>query len=129
DVGLQVGASQGIAPFVADGGQYEGLVVQYLECYWAAGGGDILDGDGTTVRLDPERALRAVEFMRTAYRGGFYAPGFDTMKLDDARQTFQSGQAVFLRSWPYAYRQMNGADPTSQVVGKIGVAPLPTFDG
>jgi trehalose/maltose transport system substrate-binding protein len=34
-----------------------------------------------------------------------------------------------MRSWPYAYRQINGGDPDSQVAGKVGIAPLPTFNG
>jgi len=36
-----------------------------------------------------------------------------------------------MRSWPYAYRRMNGPDPdpASQVAGNVGIAPLPTFAG
>lgn len=127
DDGSRIGSEQGIAPFVADGAPYEGLVVQYLEYLWAFGGDLIIDG--TDVTFDETRATDAAEFMRTSYRTGLYAPGFETMTLEDARDTFQSGQAVFLRSWPYAYRPMNDQDPTSQVAGKVGIAPLPTFDG
>ena len=129
-VGREVGEKQGIAPFVADGAQYEGMVVQYLEYFWGAGG-EMLDADGQSVIFQCEPALEAARFMNEKYREGFYAPGFDTMKLEDARDTFQSGQAVFMRSWPYAYRQMNGPDPdrASQVVEKVGIAPLPGFAG
>jgi multiple sugar transport system substrate-binding protein len=67
--------------------------------------------------------------MRSAFLEGVYAPGFNTMNQEDARKTFQSGDAVFLRSWPYAYREMTGGDPDSLVAGKVGVAPLPTFPG
>ncbi|MGH3937521.1 MAG: ABC transporter substrate-binding protein [Pseudonocardiaceae bacterium] len=130
DVGFRIGTEQGIAPFVADGAQHEGMAVQYLEYFWSAGG-EVLDADGRSVLFQSGPALRAAEFMNDAYREGFYAPGFNTMKLEDARDAFQSGQAVFMRSWPYAYRQMNGPgpDPDSQVVGKVGIAPLPTFAG
>jgi len=130
DVGFRVGEEQGIAPFVADGAQYEGMVVQYLEYFWGAGG-DVLAADGRSVLFQHNNALKAGKFMKDAYREGFYAPGFDTMKLEDARDTFQSGQAVFMRSWPYAYRRMNGPDPdpASQVAGNVGIAPLPTFAG
>ena len=132
-VGREVGEKQGIAPFVADGAQYEGMVVQYLEYFWAAGG-EMLDADGRSVFFQCKPALEAARFMNEKYRDGFYAPGFDTMKLEDARYTFQSGQAVFMRSWPNAYRQMNDPDPdpasqASQVVGKVGIAPLPGFAG
>ncbi|WP_156993073.1 ABC transporter substrate-binding protein [Pseudonocardia acaciae] len=126
EVGNRVAAERGIAPFVSDGAPGEGLVVQYLEYLWAAGGE--LAVDGSDIRFDQGPAVKALTFMRDGYRTGFYAPGFDSTKLEDARQTFQSGQAVFMRSWPYAYRPMNN-DPTSQVAGKVGIAPLPTFDG
>ncbi|MDQ4092578.1 MAG: ABC transporter substrate-binding protein [Actinomycetota bacterium] len=128
DVGRRVGERNGIAPFVSDGAQYEGLVVQYLEYFWGLGG-DVLDGDGRSVRFQLDKAEQAAEFMRTAFREGVYAPGFNTMKLEDARKAFQSGEAVFMRSWPYAYQPMNSTDPDSLVVGKVGIAPLPVFTG
>jgi multiple sugar transport system substrate-binding protein len=128
DIGRRVGTQNGIAPFVADGAPYEGLVVQYLEYFWDLGG-EVLDRDGQSVLFPLDKAEQAAEFMRAAFREGTYAPGFDTMKLEDARRTFQSGEAVFLRSWPYAYQQMNGADKDSQVAGKVGIASLPGFRG
>ncbi len=128
DVGRRVGERNGIASFVADGAQYEGLVVQYLEYFWGLGG-DVLDSDGQSVRFQLDKAQEAADFMRTAFLQGVYALGFNTMTLEDARRTFQSGEAVFMRSWPYAYQQMNRTDPDSQVVGKVGIAPLPAFTG
>ncbi|MGH3755556.1 MAG: ABC transporter substrate-binding protein [Pseudonocardiaceae bacterium] len=128
DVGRRVGESNGIAPFVADGTQYEGLAVQYLEYFWGCGG-DVLDSDGRSVRFQLDKAQKAAEYMRNAFSTGIYAPGFNTMKLEDARRTFQSGEAVFMRSWPYAYQPMNSTDPDSRVAGKVGIAPLPAFDG
>jgi multiple sugar transport system substrate-binding protein len=127
-IGRRVGTQHGIAPFVADGAQYEGLVVQYLEYFWGLGG-EVLSSDGESVQFEPDKAIQAVEFMRAAFREGVYAPGFDTMDLEVARKTFQSGEAVFMRSWPYAYQQMNGGDPGSQIAGKVGIAPLPAFAG
>lgn len=126
--GRRVGERNGMAPFVADGKQYEGLVVQYLEYFWGLGG-EVFDRDGRSVLFQPDKALQAVEFMRSAFLEGVYAPGFNTMDQEAARQTFQSGDAVFLRSWPYAYREMTGADSDSLVMGKVGIAPLPTFPG
>lgn len=41
---------------------------------------------------------------------------------------FDAGQAAFLRNWDYAWS--NSQTPSdSKVVGKVGVAPLPTFAG
>lgn len=127
-VGRRVGGQNGIAPFVADGKQYEGLVVQYLEYFWGLGG-EVFGPDGQSVRFQHDPAVEAITFMRTAFLEGVYAPGFDTMDGEEARKTFQNGDAVFLRSWPYAYQQLNGGDPDSQVVGKVGIAPLPAFTG
>jgi trehalose/maltose transport system substrate-binding protein len=126
DVGTRLRAEQGIAPYVVDGAPAEGLVVTYLEYLWGAGGDLAVDGD--QVRLDEPAATAAMEFIRSGYATGLFAPGTADMQLEDARKTFQAGQAVFMRSWPYAYRAMNG-DPTSRIAGHIGVAPLPTFHG
>ena len=128
EVGRRVGKRNGIAPFVADGAQYEGMVVQYLEYFWGLGG-DVLGKDGQSVLFQPDKARQAAEFMWKAFHEGVYAPGFNTMKLRDALKTFQSGEAVFMRAWPYAYQHTNGKNPDSQVAGKVGIAPLPKFPG
>ena len=41
--------------------------------------------------------------------------------------TFASGDAAFLRNWDYAYADSQVAG--TPTVGKVGVAPLPTFSG
>jgi multiple sugar transport system substrate-binding protein len=130
DVGLRVGKEHGIAPFVGQGMQYEGLVVNYLEYFWGAGG-ELFTPDGANVLFQEEPALQAIEFMKAALRNSFYAPGFNTMKEEDARNAFQSGRAVFMRNWPDAYELMSGQDPRnpSAVAGKFAIAPLPTFTG
>ncbi len=125
DVGFRVGEEQGIAPFAADGEQYEGMVVQYLEYFWGAGGDFEQLAAGNLAHRD--NALQAAGFMQKAFREGLYTPGFDRMTHNDARDTFQAGQAVFMRSWPYVYRGMNSQNLDSQVTGKVGIAPLPTF--
>src|SRR5205823_8890548 len=42
---------------------------------------------------------------------------------EDARGVFQSGNAVFMRNWPYAWALANAQD--SPVKGKVGIAVLP----
>jgi trehalose/maltose transport system substrate-binding protein len=42
---------------------------------------------------------------------------------EDARITFQLGNAAFMRNWPYAWALLNAED--SAVRGKVGAAPLP----
>ncbi|MDQ3640940.1 MAG: ABC transporter substrate-binding protein [Actinomycetota bacterium] len=129
-VGLAVGAREGIAPFVGQGAQYEGMVVTYLELLWGAGG-DLFDAGGTNVDFDDAPARKALDFMRDAYQRGFYAKGFETMREEEARIAFQNGGAVFMRNWPYAYPHLAGLEngSISNVVGRFGIAPLPAFHG
>jgi multiple sugar transport system substrate-binding protein len=129
-VGLAAGAKAGIAPFVGQGAQYEGMVVNYLEYLWGAGG-DLFNAKATDVDFRDGPARQALEFMRDARQRGFYAKDFDKMKEEDARAAFQKGEAVFMRNWPYAYPQLKGTSGSaaSKVGDRFGIAPLPTFDG
>jgi trehalose/maltose transport system substrate-binding protein len=46
---------------------------------------------------------------------------------EESRGVWQTGNAVFMRNWPYAYALGNGAD--SPIKGKFDVAPLPSGGG
>jgi multiple sugar transport system substrate-binding protein len=127
EVGIEVGEREGIAPFVGQGAKYEGFVVNWLEYYWSAGG-ELYNEDSSAVLFDDAIAVQATEFMRESLEDGFYAPGFNTMMEEEARNEFQSGNAVFMRNWPYAYALMND-EAESQVAGEFDIAPLPTFTG
>jgi multiple sugar transport system substrate-binding protein len=127
----EVGEKEGIGGYVGQGFQYEGLVVNYLEYVWGAGG-DLVNDDASEAALTQSDAgTKALEFMQQANSDGVYAPGFNTMKEEEGRNVFQSGDAVFMRNWPYAYALMNGADEEnpSKVKDKFDIAPLPTFSG
>ena len=128
EVGMEVAEEEGIAPFVAQGAQYEGMVVNYLEYFWSAGG-DLLSEDGSEVLFaEDDAAMTALEFMIESQQDGFFAPGFNTMMEEEARNEFQSGNAVFMRNWPYAYELAN-TEGESEVAGNFDIAPLPTFTG
>lgn len=128
EVGLEVAEEEGIAPFVGQGAQYEGMVVNYLEYLWSAGG-DLFNDDGSAVEFGTgDAALTALEFMRDSLDNGFYAPGYNTMAEEEARIAFQSGDAVFMRNWPYAYPLMQD-EAESDVAGSFDIAPMPTFTG
>lgn len=115
--------------FVGQGAQYEGLVVNWLEYFWGADG-NLLSEDGAEVLVtEGDAANTATTFMRESAKDGFYAPGFNTMMEEEARNEFQSGKAVFMRNWPYAYTLMNDPKEGSKVKGKFDIAPLPTFTG
>ena len=127
EVGMAAAEQEGISAYVAQGAQYEGLVVNYLEYYWSAGG-ELFNADQTEVLFDEELALEALTFMQESLEDGFYAPGFNTMQEDDGRSEFQSGNAVFMRNWPYAFELMSDPEE-SEVADDFAIAPLPTFTG
>lgn len=127
EVGMEAAERAGIEPFVGQGAQYEGMVVNFLEYFWAAGG-EMFDGDGREVRFEPEAAEDAIEFMRLAREGGFYADGFSEMTEQDALEEFRKGNAVFMRNWPYAYDLLEEED-SKLTEEQVGIAALPAFEG
>jgi multiple sugar transport system substrate-binding protein len=112
--------------YVWQGARYEGLVVNFLE-HLGAFGGAILDEDGR-VRVDEPAAVEALTFMRDAIRDRVVPDAVLTWQEEQARFAFQSGQAVFMRNWPYAFALLSG-DPTSAVAGRFAVAPVPAGPG
>ena len=125
-VGIDRASEAGVEPYVAQGAQYEGMVVNFLEYFWGAGG-ELFDSDRNEVRFERDAAVKAIEFMRTALAEKLYAASFPTMTEEDARERFQEGNALFMRNWPYAYPLVTA--PGSKVAGRVGIAPLPTFEG
>jgi multiple sugar transport system substrate-binding protein len=113
--------------FVWQGARYEGLVTVFLE-HLGAYGGAILDADGRVV-VDSTAAERALTFMRSTIYGDDIVPTAAlTWQEEQTRLAFESGQAVFMRNWPYAYALLN--DKTrSGVAGRFAVASMPAAEG
>lgn len=127
EIAIEVGQEEGIGGYIAQGAQYEGFVVNWLEFYWGTGG-DLFNSDQSQVVFDVDRATQATKFMAEALDSGCFAPGFNTAMEEEARNEFQSGNAVFMRNWPYAYSLIED-DAESPANGNFGIAPMPTFDG
>src|SRR3546814_12607591 len=89
------------------------------------GGGAIVDAEGK-VTVDNERAVRALELAQS-WIGTISPRGILNYAEEDARGAFQSGRAVFMRNWPYAWALANAED--SPVAGKVGIAALPVGEG
>jgi multiple sugar transport system substrate-binding protein len=123
----QTAQQQDIGGFIGQGARYEGFVVNWLEYYWSAGG-ELYNEDQSEVAFDTDLATQATEFMADAQSGNCYAPGFNTAQEEEARNEFQSGNAVFMRNWPYAYALIKD-DQQSPIREKFDIAPLPTFEG
>ncbi len=107
--------------FVWQGRAYEGLACNALEWIYSYGGGTIVDASGK-VTVDNAQAVRAIN-MTKSWIGNISPAGILNYAEEDARGVFQSGKAVFMRNWPYAWSLANAGD--SPVKGKVGITALP----
>ncbi len=107
--------------FVWQGRAYEGLTCNALEWVASYDGGTIVDPAGKVTINNPG----AIAALKTAagWVGTITPKGVLNYTEEEARGVFQSGNAVFMRNWPYAWALANGAD--SPVKGKVGVTALP----
>lgn len=107
--------------FVWQGKAYEGLTCNAIEWVASYGGGSIVDEAGEITINSP----KAIEAIRTAasWVGTITPKGVLNYGEEEARGSFQLGNAVFMRNWPYAWSLSQSDD--SAVKGKVGVAALP----
>ena len=111
--------------FVWQGNSYEGLTCNALEWIKSSGGGQIIEADGT-ISVNNPNAVAAIELV-AQWPGTISPEGVLAYQEEEARGVWQTGNAVFMRNWPYAYGLGNGDD--SAVKGLFGVATLPTGQG
>lgn len=115
----------GMAGFLWQANQYEGLTVDAMEFIYSAKGG-VLNEDGTkSILADGDGGTKAFSFMHQLFAEGVTPKQVLTFQEEESRQMFQQGKAVFLRNWPYVYSLANGGD--SKIKGKFDVVPLPGF--
>lgn len=107
--------------FVLQGRAYEGLTCNALEWVHSYGGGRIVDDEGEITIDNPEAAAALAE--AASWIGTIAPRGVLNYAEEETRGVFQSGKAVFMRNWPYAWALAQSTD--SPVRGKVGVAPLP----
>lgn len=108
--------------FVWQGNAYEGLTCDALEWQASHGGGKILDSEGKPQVSNPE-SIEAIT-KAAGWVGTISPPGVTTYAEEDARAIWQTGNAAFMRNWPYAYSLGQGED--SAIKGKFDVSPLPS---
>ncbi|MBV1868323.1 MAG: ABC transporter substrate-binding protein [Marinosulfonomonas sp.] len=114
--------SDGMYGFVFQGAAYEGLTCNAQEWIASNGGGRIVELDGS-IAINNPKAAEALT-LAASWVGGIAPEGVLNYKEEDARGVFQSGNAVFMRNWNYAYALAGGED--SPVRGKFAVTTLPT---
>ena len=112
--------------FVWQGASYEGLTCNFVE-YLADAGGQVLNRRANR-SLNSTAATKALTFMRSLVTSGVSPTAVDTFQEPQAENVFVQGNAAFLRNWSYAWNDSQTAT-NSKVVGKVGVAVLPTFSG
>jgi len=112
--------------YVFQGASYEGLTCNYME-FLASAGGTATKSDYSAATLDSAASVKAVTFMRSLITSGVSPSAVTTFQEAQAMSTFASGAAAFLRNWDYAYA--TSQVPGTPTVGKVGVAPMPTFQG
>jgi multiple sugar transport system substrate-binding protein len=107
--------------------QYEGLVCDMLEFIWSRGGA-VLEPAGRRVLLAEPASIKAITFVRDRIIGHAAPRGAANYEEPESLELFVQGRAIFHRNWPYAWVVASDPDK-SRVAGKIGVGPLPAFEG
>ena len=105
--------------YVWEGRQYEGLSCTYLEVLRGFGGRWLRDGSPD---LNSNAAIAASQWLRHLVDVGVTPPAVANMAEPEALQSFESGDAAFMRNWPYAWAELskNG----SLLAGKVGITTM-----
>ena len=111
--------------FVWQGRAYEGLTCNSIEWVASFGGGNIVEPDGKITINNPQAA--AAINLAKSWIGTISPEGVLNYAEEDSRGVFQSGNAVFMRNWPYAWALANASD--SPVKDKVGITLLPQGSG
>jgi multiple sugar transport system substrate-binding protein len=114
----------GIAGYLWQGRQYEGLSVAFFEALWGRGGEPLAGG---RLRLDSPAAREALGWLRGLVARGVSPRSVAVSAEEDTRRAFQEGHAAFMRNWPYAWPLLQ--EEGSPVRGRVGVAPVPGESG
>ncbi|MBX3606074.1 MAG: ABC transporter substrate-binding protein [Piscinibacter sp.] len=111
--------------FVFQAKAYEGLSCDALEWVASFGGGELVDKTGA-VTINNPAAARALD-TAAGWVGTIAPSGVLNYGEEDTRGVFQTGGALFMRNWPYAWSLAQAAD--SPIKGKVGIVPLPAGPG
>jgi multiple sugar transport system substrate-binding protein len=109
---------------VYQGFRYEGLTVNFLELLYSAGG-SVLSEDGKEATADSQEVKDVLKFMSDGIKNGAAPKANTTYKEEESRRAFESGNATFMRNWPYAYAL--GKD--SKIADKFDISTFPGFAG
>jgi multiple sugar transport system substrate-binding protein len=121
DLYKEAGQGNGV---VYQGFRYEGLTVNFLELVYSAGG-SVLSEDGKEATADSPEVKDALQFMADGIKNGDAPKAVTTYKEEESRRAFESGNATFMRNWPYAYAL--GKD--SKIADQFEISTFPGYKG
>lgn len=107
--------------YVWQGNSYEGLTCDAHEWLVSETGDTFISAEGEINVLE-ENWIAAVE-RAAGWVGSISPEAVTTYGEEESRAVWQSGNAAFMRNWPYAYGLGNAED--SAIAGNFGYAPLP----
>lgn len=120
--------------FVFQGAEYEGGTANAVEYIWGAGG-EVVRGElwitsvlrGTleeagAVTINSEDAAAGLDAARRMVADGIAPVQVAEFREREAVEAFMSGDAVFLRSWPYVQAMLEDGRLSSE---QVGVSALP----
>ncbi|MDR1475083.1 MAG: ABC transporter substrate-binding protein [Holosporales bacterium] len=110
--------------YVFQGKSYEGLTVNAMEWFFSVGGSVTGPNGESIIDVEPNRTMleRVHEWI-----GSIVPSGVLGYTEEEARGVFQSGNAVFMRNWPYALALLNA--PDCHLAGKVEATSLPAGTG
>ncbi|MFC7078471.1 ABC transporter substrate-binding protein [Haloarcula halophila] len=119
-------SDQDLNGYIWQGGSNEGLTIMWLNWLWGMGG-SVRDGSGNLV-VNTEEGIAALQHAVDLIHEYEVTPeSIPASSTDQNRQTFQQGNTIFMRNWPYAVALMN--EDGSAVQGNFDVAPMPKAEG
>ncbi|MBE9141021.1 ABC transporter substrate-binding protein [Nodosilinea sp. LEGE 07088] len=107
--------------YLWQGRRYEGLVANFVEVLAGYGGFWIEPGTGE-VGLDRAEAIAAATFLADTIRQGITPQLVTSYSETESFEQFLAEQSLFVRNWPYFWRQANQSD--SPLQGQVGLAPV-----
>jgi multiple sugar transport system substrate-binding protein len=110
--------------YIWQGGANEGLTIMWLNWLWGMGGSVRVDGD---LKVNTEKGVMALQHaVDLIHEHGVTPESIPASGTDGNRQTFQQGNTLFMRNWPYAVSLFEDDTP---VTGSFDVAQMPKAEG
>ncbi len=108
--------------YLWQGAQYEGLVCNFVEVLYGYGGTVLDPHDPQKVTIASPEAVEALTAM-VEWVDGISPAGVTDYKENDAANAWLTGDAAFMRNWPYVY-SLATTPAESRVISKTAMHPM-----